>query len=107
MLWHPTKKDIEDWVESKTLASAQEESVGSWLSTEKWVDEYIYSDIHEVFFVEFPVIIHEWFSRLARRQITNFERREVVEWSDQMVHKVTSVSNTISRDNDFWVDSIL
>ena len=51
-------------------------------------------------------MLHECFSRLARRQ-TNFHRREIVEWNHQLVCKVTSVSNTISRDVDFWVDSIL
>ena len=76
------------------------------MSAEKWVDEYKYSDIYEIFFVEFPIILHEWFSILARRK-ANFQRREVVKWSDQLVCEVTSVSNTISRAVDFWVDSIL
>ena len=30
-----------------------------------------------------------------------------MEWSDQLVHEVTSVSNTISRVVDFWVVCIL
>ena len=51
-------------------------------------------------------MLHEWLLRLETRK-TNFQRREVVEWSDRLVHKITSVSNTISRDVDFWVDSIL
>ena len=76
------------------------------MSTENWVDEYIYSDIHEIFFAEFPIILDEWLTRLATRQ-TNFQRREVVEWSDQLVHEVTSVSNAISRAFDFLVDNIL
>ena len=37
----------------------------------------------------------------------NFQRREGVEWSDQLVYEITSVSNTISRAIDFWVDSTL
>ena len=106
MLWHPTKNEIEDWMESKTLAFAQEESAGSQLSTENWLNRYIYSDIHEIFFAEFPILLHKWLSILATRK-TNFQRREAVEWSDQLVHEITSVSNTISRDVDFWVDSIL
>ena len=67
MLWHPTKNEIEDWMESNMLAFVQEESIGSLLSAENGVDEYIYSDIHEIFFVEFPIVLHEWLSRLARR----------------------------------------
>ena len=106
MLWHPTKKEIEDWLESKTLAFPQEESARTRLSTENWVDDHIYFEIHEVFFVEFPIILHEWLSILATRQ-TNFQRREVVEWNDWLVHVVTSVSSVISRDVEFWVDSIL
>ena len=81
MLWHPTKNEIEDWLDSKTLAFAQEESIGTRLSAENWVDEYIYSDIHEIFFGEFPILLHEWLSRLVTKQ-TKFQRRETVEWSD-------------------------
>ena len=70
------------------------------------MDEYIYSDIHEIFFAEFPIVQHEWLSILATRQ-TNFQRREMVEWSAQLIHEPTSVSNSISSVVDFWVDSIL
>ena len=76
------------------------------MSAESWVDEYIYSDIHEVFFIEFPIILYEWLTILETRQ-TNFQRREAVEWNDQLVHEVSSASNAISRAIDFWVDSIL
>ena len=51
-------------------------------------------------------MLHEWLSRLETRQ-TNFQRREAVKWSDQLIHEITSVSNPISRAIDFWVDSIL
>ena len=70
------------------------------------MDDYIYSDIYEIFFDEFPILLHEWLVGLAAKQ-TNFQRREIAEWSDQLVQEVTSVSNSISRSVDFWVDSIL
>ena len=60
----------------------------------------------EIFFAEFPIFLHEWLSRLATRK-TNFQRREVVEWSAQLICKITSVRNPISRFVDFWVDNIL
>ena len=106
MLWHPMKNKIEDWLESKMLAFTQEESARSQLSAENWVDKYIYFDIHKIFFAEFPIVLHQWFSRLVTQQ-TNFQRREAIEWSDQLVREITSVSNPISRDVDFWVDSVL
>ena len=67
---------------------------------------YIYSDIHETFFAEFPILLHELLSILATKK-TKFQRRETVEWSDQLVREVTNVSNAISRAIDFWLDSIL
>ena len=106
MLWHLTKYEIEDYLRSKTLAFAQEESTGSQLSAEKWVYQYIYTDIHKIFFAEFPIVLHEWLSRLATRQ-TNFQRREEFEWSDHLVCEITNVSNPISRASDFWVGRIL
>ena len=42
------------------LVFVQEDSAGTWLSAEIWLDEYIYSDIHEIFFPKFPVLPHEW-----------------------------------------------
>ena len=78
----------------------------SWLSIENWLDRYLHINIHEIFFAEFPIVLHEWLSRLATQQ-TNFQRREAVEWSAQLIHELTSVSNPISRAADFWVDNIL
>ena len=71
-------------MDAKTLAFTKEESAGTQFSTEIWLDDYIYYDIHEIFFVEFPVLLHEWLVGLASRQ-TNFQTREISEWSDQLV----------------------
>ena len=100
------KEEIEDWLDAKTLVFAQEESAGTRFSTERWLDDYIYSDIHEIFFVEFPVLLHEWLVGLASRR-TNYQTRKITKWSDQLVQEVTNVSNVVSRAVDFWVDSIL
>ena len=81
MLWLSTKKEIKDWMESKMQSFAQEESTGTQLSAEIWMDRYIYYDIHKVLFVEFLTILHEWLLILVTRQ-KNFQRREGVEWSD-------------------------
>ena len=64
MLWHLSNKEIEDWLESNRLAFVEEESARSWLSTKIWLERYLYTDIHEIFFAEFPIVLHEWFPRL-------------------------------------------
>ena len=93
-------------MDAKTLVFAQEESAGTRLSVERWLDEYIYSDIHKIFFAEFPILLHELLVGLASRW-ANFQTRDISEWTDQLVQEVTSVSNSVSRAVDFWVDSIL
>ena len=70
-MWHPIKEELEDWLDAKTLAFAQEESATTRFSVERCLDDYIYFDIHEIFFAEFPVILHEWLVGLASRW-TNF-----------------------------------
>ena len=51
-------------------------------------------------------MLHEWLSILATRS-KKFQRREAVKWSVHLIYELTSVSNTIYRAVDFWVDSIL
>ena len=93
-------------MEAKTLAFVEEESGGMRVSAERWLDDYIYSDIHKILFAEFLVLLHKWLVGLASRQ-TNCQTRDITEWSDQLVQEVTSVSNVVSRAIDFWVDIIL
>ena len=100
------KEDIEDQLDAKTLVFAQEESAGTRFNAERWLDDYIYFDIHDIFFVEFPVLLHEWLVGLASRH-TNYQTREITKWSDQLVQEMTNVSNVVSRDVDFWFDSTL
>ena len=51
-------------------------------------------------------MLHEWLSRLATCK-SQFQRREAVEWSAQLIHELASVSNPISRAIYFWVNGIL
>ena len=79
-------------MDAKTLVFVQEESAGTWFSKKRWLDDYIYSDIHEIFFAEFPILLHEWLVGLASRQ-TNYQTREISEWSDQgRLDTITSYS---------------
>ena len=57
MFYHPTKPEIQDWVDSKALEFAREESDRSRLNPTKWWERYIYTDIHEILFCEFHVLL--------------------------------------------------
>ena len=41
------------------------ENKSSQFSTKQWLGEYIYSDIHELFFVEILIILFEWLAQLS------------------------------------------
>ena len=55
-------------MDAKELEFAQKESEGSrWISTE-WLEWYIYLDIHEILFFEFPTLLYEWLSKLTTQK---------------------------------------
>ena len=33
------------------------------VNVNKWKDRYLYMDMHDLFFVEFPFLLHEWLKR--------------------------------------------
>ena len=84
MLWHPTKLEIQDWVDFKALEFAQEESKGSRLNPTEWLGRYLYMNIHEILFSEFPIVLHEWLSKLATQK-RNFQGGELTEWNPQLI----------------------
>lgn len=38
------------------------------LTKEQWLDRYLYTEIHEIFFSSFPVELYEWIVKLADSQ---------------------------------------
>ena len=78
MFWHPTKPKFQEWVDFKALDFAREESEGSWLNPTKWLEWYLYTDIHEILFAEFPSLLYEWLLKLATQK-KYFQGRESTE----------------------------
>ena len=90
----------------KALEFAQKESKGSWWNPTKWLGQYLYTDIHEISFSEFPIVLHEWLSNLETQQ-RNFQGGEPMEWNPQLIQQLKSMRNPMSRAIEFSVDSIL
>ena len=72
----------------------------------KWLERYIYADIHEIFFAEFPIMLYEWLSKLTTQK-NNFQGGEPTEWNLFLIERLKRINNPISRVVDFWVDSII
>ena len=51
-------------------------------------------------------MLHECLSNLETQE-RNFQEKEPKEWNPQLIQRLKSVSNPVSRAVDFWVGSIL
>ena len=73
------KTKIQYWVNYKAQEFAREESEGSQWNPNEWLEWYLYTDIHDILFSEFPIVLHEWLSKLTTQK-KKF-RGESTEWS--------------------------
>ena len=64
-MWHPELSEIEAWFETKAKEFAEAENRNPNRDSEAWLQKYIYTDVHEVFFAMFPSDLHSWVERLA------------------------------------------
>jgi hypothetical protein len=51
--WRPTKEEIERWFKTKELEFAQQNNKDPIVTPHKYLEKYVFIDMHEVFFVIF------------------------------------------------------
>ena len=83
-LGHPTKPEIQDWVDFKALEFVREESKGYRWNPAEWLGRYLYTDIHDILFSELPIMLHEWFYRFATHQ-RKFQGGALTKWNPQLI----------------------
>ena len=96
----PSKEEINAWVELKERTFATEENQNPNINTEEWLQRYLFSDLHEIFFSEFPIIFYEWIARIADKK-NCFRKYQPTIWNVVSVNRLKSVSNSISRVVDY------
>ena len=104
--WHPSKDEIEVWLESKENEFVEKENINPKLFTKDWLQRYVFSDLHEVFFVTFPTKLHVWLSRLAKNKNSSHSDKPA-EWTPKVIQRLKNIDNSISRAVDFWINSLL
>jgi len=57
---NPMKEYIERWLKTKELEFVQKYNKNLKLTPGKYLDRYVFSDFHEVFFCDFPHILQGW-----------------------------------------------
>ena len=105
-LWNPELSEIDAWFEAKTKEFAKKENMNPNRNTEVWLQKYIHTDVHEVFFATFPLALHSWLARLASCS-AHIQSNKPAEWNHEAVQRLKNTDNAISREIDFWLTSLL
>ena len=103
--WHPTKEELNQWVESKEKELAEKENKSPRLSTKDWLQKHIFTDLHTIFFATYGNELYDWLSKLTDKHIFK-KKRNIVQTPD-LIHTVKSIDNPISWGVDFWLASLL
>ena len=82
--WHLSKEEIENWVEAKEKVFAKKENRNTRLSAEDWLQRYIFTDVHGIFFATFPSELHAWLSRLAESETSTRSDRPA-KWTLEVI----------------------
>jgi hypothetical protein len=76
------------------------------MSDKQWIQRYVFTYLHEIFFGEFPVILIEWLEILVEK-IRRFGAIAPRNWNPKLVINLNIVSNPTTRAIDFWLDNVL
>jgi len=104
--WNPTKKEIEEWWDLKLHEFAIQENRNPRISEEDWLDCYVYTDIHEVFFATFPVEMYEWIARLDD-SVGRCRLDQLIVWTPELMRKIEATKDKIARAVDHWLDRVI
>jgi hypothetical protein len=103
--WNPTKAEIERWLKTKELEFVQKDNKNPKLTPIKYLDKCVFSNLHEVFFCDFPHLLHEWLLRLKDNHPTIRIRQR--EWNHVEITQLQQINNKFTHKVDFWFDSIV
>jgi hypothetical protein len=99
------KAEIEGWLRTKELEFAQKDNRNPSITPRKYLDKYVFTDLHKVFFCDFPHLLKEWILRLKDNHVTN--RIQQLDWTPVQVEQLQQVNNKFTHTIDFWLDSIV
>jgi tRNA(His) 5'-end guanylyltransferase len=106
MFWRPNREEIEEWIERKQQDFAREQNRNTRINNEQWLQRYVFTDLHEIFFGEFPIILTKWLERLVKN-VGRYRTKSSRNWTPTLIKQLNMVSNKVSHIIDFWLSSIL
>jgi hypothetical protein len=101
-----SKTKIQKWIEDQEKEFAEAQNKNPNISSKDWLEKYIFTDIHEIFFGGIDQELYEWLARLADTQFEIRSRLRVA-WTSELIKKVKRVDSTVSRAVDHWFDTTI
>jgi hypothetical protein len=101
--WFPSKTEIQKWIEDQEKDFVEAQNKNPNLNIEDWLERYIFTNIHKIFFGGIHQELYEWLARLANTQF-EIRSRPLVVWTSALIKKVKRVDSVISRTVDHWFD---
>jgi len=83
-----------------------QENRTSQVFEKKWLEHYMYREIHEIFFVSFPSKLYEWIANLADSQGRCRLDKPIV-WTLELVRRLEASEDKIVRVVDNCLDQII
>jgi hypothetical protein len=71
------------------------------VNAKEWKCINLYSDMHELFFMEYPCMLHEWLKRKATINSVALPLEPMV-WDQAMLDSLKVLDNKWTRAIDFW-----
>lgn len=105
-MWRPIKEGIEEWLKENEAKFASRENRNARYDAQIWLHKYVHSDLYEILFVEFLIILVERLLRLCEKNPTWWIDGPK-DWIPKLVKELKETSNPISRAIGFWLDSIM
>ena len=108
MSWHsnPTKKEIEKWLDKNIHKFVAQENKNPRVSKEQWLEHYLYTEIHKIFFASFPSKLYEWIVKLVNSQGRCRLDKPIV-WTPELVHRLEASEDKNVHVVDHWLNEII
>jgi hypothetical protein len=71
----------------------------------QYLERYVFNEIHESFFSEFPMLLGQWITWLKYTHPKN--RFRSMEWTKNIIKQLKRVNKKFTRSIDFWLDIIV
>ena len=82
-------------MKEKELEFVVKENINPNRSAKDWLQDQIYSDLHEILFCEFPIILTEWLLKFCEENGT-WRIDDSREWTPEFLQRLKEASNPIS-----------